>query len=102
MVRSLKNEKDLLQNQIEKLKDLLKRELQKPSLKAAQRDAKLKLTPDEQNLIQEKVQRIVRIIQGSVERKKREIETAEFMAQSKESAMTPAAKIKKSFRTGRV
>ncbi|MBP9693402.1 MAG: hypothetical protein KBE16_01660 [Alphaproteobacteria bacterium] len=102
MVRSIKNEKDLLQNQIEKLKELLKKELQKPNLKAAQRDAKSKLTPEEQSIIEEKVTKIVGIIQGSVERKKREIETAEFMSHTKEGKASSSVKTKKSFRTGRV
>lgn len=102
MVRSPKNERDLLQNQIEKLKELLKKELQKPNLKNAQKDAKSKLTSNEQSLIQEKVQKIVGIIQGSVERKKREIETAEFMSHTKEGKASSGVKAKKSFRTGRV
>lgn len=102
MVHNVKNEKETLNDQLEKLKGLLKKELQKPKLKNAQRDAKLKLTSEEQRLIQEKVQKIVGILKTSVERKKQAIETAEFMTHSKSSTATLGVKTKKSFRTGRI
>lgn len=102
MVHNEKNARDVLSHQIEKLKALLKGELEKPKMKAVQEKAKARLTLEEQQIVKEKAHKIAEILKASVERKKMEIETTEFMAKTKAASSSTGLKVKKSFRTGRI